>query len=589
MKIVNICKTIVYSLIHVMRNAPALFILSIIQKIITSSSVYLKAYVGKNATNIIAIAISQSIIDLDLLYYSALLIIIDLVLGIITTLCNYFIMKSLSRYNDKMAIVLSNSAASFPLKFWDIPQNLDDLRQANTDSGAIISIYNGVVNIIISFISFAVSFIICFKLNYILAIISVLVSLPSFFISKKINESNYDKEKELNLLNRKIGYYQSIFFSKENYMEFHLFSIRKIFEERLHDLLNERFLNQYKLTRINTIKETILSIGTLLINAFVNFGIVIMIILKHLTLGDYSYYNTILGNLKSSVSSMSITINEIIISYKRVNNYLNFYKNNNTINKAVSSNLIINDIKEIEFKNVSFKYPQSEKYALNNISFSIKNKEKIAFAGLNGAGKTTLVKLLLGFYTPDSGSILVNGYNMQNINLYQYRKLFSAMYQVPSMYLMTLRENVAISDFESINNTSKIMDAIKQSGLDFSSQQLDICLGKEFADNGIVPSHGQLQKINLARTLFRDAKVYILDEPSASLDPMAEFNIFNSILETSCNRCLVLISHKLSNLKHMDKIILIKEGKIIEMGSHEELMDKEGEYSKLYKLQSDQY
>ena len=244
---------------------------------------------------------------------------------------------------------------------------------------------------------------------------------------------------------------------------------------------------------------------------------------------------------------------------------------------------------KINVKNISFSYPNTDYLAISNISLDIKKNESIAIVGNNGSGKTTLVKLLTGLYKTQKGEIL---YGVQNINNFEpvgfYRNV-SIVSQDFVKYEMTLRENIAISDWKHLNDTDKIQELLKQMNLpEFSSKEaLDILLGSEF--DGRELSIGQWQKLAIARGMFKNSSMIVLDEPTAALDPIMETTILKMFLQIAKEKTAIIVSHRIGICREVDKIIVMKSGKVVEIGNHNELLAKKGEYYQLYKMQQKWY
>ena len=247
---------------------------------------------------------------------------------------------------------------------------------------------------------------------------------------------------------------------------------------------------------------------------------------------------------------------------------------------------------EIEFCNVSFRYPGSDKYVLKNISFKIKRGEKLALVGLNGAGKTTLTKLLIRLYDPTEGEILFNGVNAKEYEINSLRSKFAVSFQSSVRYCMSVKENITISDIGH-KSEERFKRACKASDVDKMAQGLpqgyDTQMSKYFSEDGFEPSGGQRQKIGLARAYYRDADIIVLDEPSSALDAEAEDYIFRLFNELYNDKSAVLITHRLSAVAMADKIAVIENGELIEVGTHDELMKKKGRYAELFSMQSKVY
>jgi len=246
---------------------------------------------------------------------------------------------------------------------------------------------------------------------------------------------------------------------------------------------------------------------------------------------------------------------------------------------------------EIELRNVSFCYPGAERNSLENITLKIKPGEKLAVVGLNGAGKTTLVKLICGFYDPTKGEVLLNGQDIRQYNRHDYYAHFSAVFQDFSIIATTIGENVTQTDMNVDEN--KMKECIEKAGLTEKVNSLpnkfDTHVTKLVYEDGIELSGGETQRLMLARALYKNAPVIILDEPTAALDPIAESDIYNKYNEMAGGRTSVYISHRLASTKFCDRVIFIDDGSITEEGTHDELLRLGGKYSELYEIQSHYY
>ncbi len=236
-----------------------------------------------------------------------------------------------------------------------------------------------------------------------------------------------------------------------------------------------------------------------------------------------------------------------------------------------------------------FKYPGTDNFVLKNINLTIDSEMKVLVVGLNGAGKSTLVKLLLRLYKPTKGKILVNGIDINKIEFEQYIKNFSAIFQDYKIYAENFKENIM---FDS-NDIERMEDIIKklnfEAVLKDSKINYDTNMSKEFDYNGAELSQGQKQKVVLARALFKESKILILDEPTAALDAYSEYQIYSEFDKIVHKRIVLYISHRLSAAMLSDKIIVIKDGEIIEEGKHSDLMNNKEDYYEMYTKQAKNY
>jgi ATP-binding cassette subfamily B protein len=245
-----------------------------------------------------------------------------------------------------------------------------------------------------------------------------------------------------------------------------------------------------------------------------------------------------------------------------------------------------------EFENVSFSYPGSDKKVLSNVSFRFEPGEKIALVGENGAGKTTLVKLLARLYEPTEGRILLDGIDLRDYSVEELRHEIGVIFQDYMRYDMLAQENIGLGRIEQLSDEIRIQNSAQKSlaapviaGLPKNYQQM---LGRRF-EGGVDLSIGQWQKIALARAYMRDAQILILDEPTASLDARAEYEVYQRFVELTAGKMAILISHRFSTVRMADRILVLEKGFVVEQGSHEELLALGGKYSELFELQAAGY
>lgn len=394
--------------------------------------------------------------------------------------------------------------------------------------------------------------------------------------------------------NRKITYIEQVLSDKRYAKEVRLFDLSNHLLTRIETLFESRHKNLNKIRSKELKLTSICSLLSFLTIAICQVFIAMMVLNKKISVGDWSLYA---GTLQSINFNLNIAINIIANSYeeKLFSKVLNeFLSVNPKLNPNIGKHYTRTSPSVIEFRNVSFCYPDSEKYVLKNLSFKVHKGEHIALVGLNGAGKTTIVKLLTRLYEPTEGEILYDGVDIRKYKANDLYKLFGVVFQDFSQYAFSLRENIAISNIDNKDNMDAICKAAGIVGIDQIVCKLEdgyeTFITKDYEKRGISNlSGGEWQKIALARGFFRDSPIVILDEPAASLDPLAEYEVYQKFIELCTNKTSITISHRLSSARLADRIFFLCNGDIIESGTHYELLKSNGEYAKLFNLQANQY
>ena len=303
---------------------------------------------------------------------------------------------------------------------------------------------------------------------------------------------------------------------------------------------------------------------------------------------------TIMTSLMVAMTWILIRVFENILEVRKnavfINNLRNFLSYEEKIPQDQDGIIPDKAFEKLEFRNVSFSY--QDEVTIKNLSFVIKKDQTVALVGHNGAGKTTIIKLLLRLYDPTDGQIFYNGHDIREYNLKEYRELFATTFQDFQIFGMTIKENVLMG--RHYENADELVEkALKKAGVYDKVMTLengiDTMMTKEFDENGAVLSGGETQKIAVARTFVKEAPMKIFDEPSSALDPIAEFELFQNIMKEGTDRTMLFISHRLSSVKNCDIVFMLEKGQLIEEGTHQELLKKNGKYAQMYKKQAMNY
>ncbi len=451
----------------------------------------------------------------------------------------------------------------------------------------VLNLVRGYVEQIISFVAVAAIMFTIDPVCLVIVLVSVILFIP---LGKYTGNLQTKRREAVTEKHRRGDYFARIFYLPDYAGEIRTSGIypllRKRFNESADDVVKTQKRYVRKLDGLFFVQEfSVQVIGFMLI------------------LSLYIGYQTIVtGNM--SAGDFVATFNGAVqiggsVLYLTVYSLRNFTERSKMIEKcrnflAVESKIVDGNhvaknskAETISIENVSFSYEGNETDSINGISFEIKPGEKIALVGYNGAGKTTLTNLLLRLYDVKNGSIKIGGKDIREETVMSHRARFAAVFQDFSLFGATVGENVAMtSEYDS----DRVLEALKLAGFDKELPDgAETILLKEFDENGLMLSGGEQQKLAIARVFYKQCPYIILDEPSANLDPVSEYELNKAISDGCKDRTVIFISHRLSTTRHADRIVMLENGRIAEIGSHDELMEKKGKYAYMFKLQAEKY
>lgn len=489
---------------------------------------------------------------------------------------------------DKLLDVLNNSE----LSCFDNSEYYNDYDMVcNQSLQKSIEIGSSLSSIIISIISIMTSFFVLSSLNPALIFMILLVGMPSLFaqttISKKMFKVFENRIEKL----RYTQFLKSFMVQYNNIKEIKILNAGGYFKKQILALYRQYIKENKHLIREFNIKKIIVNF----VQLFVSIGIQIYLLLSVLrnghSIGNIVFYLQTYLNAESAIAGIFTDFSRIYESDMYIQKLLIFLEKSDS-----GSSKEIKDEKftEISFEGVSFSYPGETRKALDNINVLIQKGKSYAIVGKNGSGKSTFVKLLLNLYDQYDGKIFYNSYDLKKYNIKNYSEKFGVIFQDFTRYPLSVRENIGISNVNEIENLNHIIEVATVSGAhDFIEElpkKYETNLFKQWT-SGTDLSIGQWQRIGFARAVLKNGDLLVMDEPTSALDAFAEKEIVemaNEYCKTQ-SKTSILISHRLSNVKDADMILVFDQGSIIEKGTHEELMDKKGLYYELFTVQAESY
>jgi len=426
-----------------------------------------------------------------------------------------------------------------------------------------------------------------------LILLLIVAVIPAFIAESYFNDKDYTLSRSQTPERRELDYIRFIGASDETAKEVKIFDLSDFLIERFRHLSNKFFNANKPLIIKRSLWGTVFAI----LGSLGYYGAYVFIISKtiagNLSIGDLTFLAGSFRQLRSLLEGILSRFTAVSQGALYLKDFFDFFNIQPKIKLSVNGRRFPNPIMQgFTFHNVGFRYTNSERWANRNLNFTLHAGEKLALVGENGAGKTTLVKLLARLYDPTEGSIFLDGYDLREYDLAELRKQVGVIFQDYIRYQMTVSQNISVGNIREKENKELIENAAKQSLADTLIEKLpgkyDQALGKRF-NQGVELSGGEWQKIALARAYMKDAQLLILDEPTSALDARAEYEVFQRFSELTKGKTAVLISHRFSTVRMADRILVLEKGELLESGSHEELLKKNGRYSELFNLQAAGY
>lgn len=498
------------------------------------------------------------------------------------------------RVTDYMGSLLHSKSIEVDLAYYEDPKYHDTLQRAQQEAPYRPNqILNRLVTVGQSGISLIAMVGLLLSLHWSIAGILFVAAIPSIFVRLKYTRVFYRWEREWTPKERESRYFGWLLTNEMYAKEIRLFDLGSLFSLRFDELRKQLYLARFGLLSRRSF-AFFLAQAIAGIFLFTIYGFIIYETLAgRLKLGDLVLYHQALQRGQNDLKGLMHGISGLYEDNLFLANLYEFLDLRPKIHTIQTANPVPSPIRHgIVFENVNFQYGNTEREALKDISLTIRPGETIALVGENGSGKTTLVKLLCRLYDPSSGSITIDGHDLRKLDLEELRRQISVIFQDYAKYNLSAQDNIWFGNTRLPATIDSLADAAKRAGADAVIRNLpqgyDTVLGKLF-ENGEELSIGQWQKVALARAFLRDSQVIVLDEPTSAMDPKAEYEVFNGFRKLIKDQSAVLITHRLSTVKMADRIYVMEQGKIVEHGTHDELMNLGQTYARLFELQAQNY
>ncbi len=513
--------------------------------------------------------------------------------SILGRLIGYFDGRIADNFSAEVSVRIMQHAATLDLTSFEDPVFYDKLERARVQATDRISMLNAIGNLVQQFVTLSSFAVALFAYNPLLFFFLLICVVPSFLGESHFAFLGYSLAYSLTPMRRELDYLRTLGTSRESAKELKIFGLAPWLRERFSGITDHVIDENRKMARRRlgwgAVFGILGSLGYYGAYAYV----VIQALQGKITVGSLQFLVNTIGGTSNQIAALFSTFSSIADQSLFLTDLIEFFAMKPRIQSAPDAIPAPRPIREgFDFQKVCFHYPGVERLVLKDLSLRLEPGERIALVGANGQGKTTLVKLLTRLYDPSSGRILLDGVDLREYDIDSLQREIGVIFQDFVRFDMPARANIGVGRLEHIDNESRIREAAGKSRADEILRKLpgdlDQMLGRRF-EGGVDLSGGEWQKFALARAYLRDAQVLILDEPTAALDAIAEYEVFKRFSELTEGRMALLISHRFSTVRMADRIVVLEGGAIREQGTHQQLMALGGRYAEMFELQAANY
>lgn len=586
--------TIKYLMPVLFKIIPSYLVMYIVLQALLTVIPLWQIWLTKIFMNAMVEVLSTHIINTSLYVIFILQFVSVLLLKCVHYCLQYFQLKMGSKVDHYFHKMISDKSIKLTMIFFENSQSYDQLQRISLGIGTRgLQIFTAFISTIQNILQMVGYIVVLYMFSPLIAAVLIVLIIPHVLSNTKVGDMKFIQMLRHTPSSRKMNYFGSLFFEKRSIREIKLFNLYPFLFEKWNQYywmhVKERLALERKSTRI-LMSVDILSTAT-------TFALTLLVLYqgvrKHITIGDYSALAQAIISAQVCVTNIQSNVSKIYqeaLFSSEITSYLALPEENSEHEgDRLFPTPLVNGI---EVNGISFSYPHNNQPTLSDISLSIRPGEKIAIVGDNGAGKSTLIKCLLGLYSPQTGKILIDGISLKDISTDSLRTNISVVFQDFLQYQLSLRENIGFGNINDIDDDAAIYEAASRTGLEEVIERFPQGLETELSvqfEGGRELSLGQWQRVAISRAFFKKADIMILDEPTASLDPLSEVKILQHFLELSEGRTSLFITHRLGICKAVDRIIVMREGRVVEEGSHDNLIEADGEYKKMFMAQASLY